>query len=91
MTIGMLALGVSPADIVPIAASAVRELATVEASDVAVVSGAARVTVRYSGEDDDQARGVASHTVTALQQSATVLTWLVTRRAGGRWMPVSPA
>jgi hypothetical protein len=91
MTIGTVTPGISPARIVPLAAAAARQLTTVEASDVAVVSGAARVTVRFSGEDDAHARRVALHTVTQLRVSATVSTWLVTRRDGGRWMPVSPA
>lgn len=91
MTVGTLVPGVAPGRIVPLAAAAARELTTVEASDVAVVSGAARVTVRFTGEDDTQARQVATHTVRVLRESATVVTWLVTRRDGGRWMPVSPA
>lgn len=91
MTVGMLVPGVSPAHIVPTAAATVRELATVEASDLAVVSGSARVTVRFTGDDDDHALRVAAHAVAGLRRSAQVITWFVTRRDGGRWSPVSPA
>ncbi len=89
MTVGMLAQGVSPARIVPSAAAVVRELATVEASDLAVVGGCARVTVRFTGDDDDHAQRVAAHAVAGLRRSAQVVTWFVTRRDGGRWNPVS--
>lgn len=91
MVIGNLKPGVSPAKIVPMAASATRELTTVEASDVAVVSGAARVTVRFTGEDDAHARQVARHTVDVMRTTAVIVTSQLTRRDGGRWFPVIPA
>jgi len=91
MTIGTLAFGVAPASIVPKAAAAARQLTTVEAADVAVVNGAARVTIRFTGDDNNQARRVATHTVLELGRHAVISIALVTRRDGGRWTLVSPA
>jgi hypothetical protein len=88
MTIGALAAGTPPETVVPRAADAVRTLATVEASDLAVVSGSARVTVRFTGEDDDGARRVAAHAVAELASAAEVVTSRITRRDGPRWSPV---
>lgn len=87
MTIGALAVGTAPASVVPAAAAAVRQLTTVEASDVAVVSGSARVTVRFTAEDETVQR-IAVHAVESTRTIAEVVTWRVTRRDGARWMPV---
>jgi len=91
MTVGVLAPGVAPARIVPITAAAVRQLTTVEAADIAVIRGAAHVTVRFTGDDDEHARQVAAHTVVELGQYAVVGAVRVTRRDGGSWLPVSRA
>ena len=87
MTIGALAAGTDPASVVPTAAAAVRELTTVEASDVAVVSGSARVTVRFTAEDDS-AQHIARCAIEGTRKIAEVVTWRVTRRDGARWVPV---
>jgi hypothetical protein len=76
---------------VPSAASAVAELTTVEAQDVAVVSGGPRVTVRFTGEDESDALAIARHAVEQTRTRAEVVSWLVTKRVGGRWYPVAPA
>jgi hypothetical protein len=69
-------------------ADAVAEVTTVEAADLAVVSGSARVTVRFTGDDDDHARLVSGRALTGLASTARAVTWRITRRDGGRWMPV---
>ncbi len=84
MTIGALASGVAPPQVLPAAARAVAELTTVEASDLAVVSGSPRVTVRFTAEDAT-AHDIAQHCVARTRQLADVSTWRVTRRVGGRW------
>ncbi len=91
MTIGALLPGTRPERVVPSATAAVRELTTVEAGDLAVVSGSARVTVRFTGDDDVHARIVADHGVTAMRRIAEVVACRITRRDGGTWSPVSPA
>ena len=88
MTIGALAAGTAPQSVVPAAAAAVRELTTVEASDVAVVSGSARVTVRFTADDETVGR-IAAHAVESTRTVAEVVAWRVTRRDGARWTPVS--
>ncbi len=90
MSIGALAAGTAPPTVVPAAAAAVAELATVEAQDLAVVSGGARVTVRFTGEDDEHALRIGRHAVERLRERAEVVSWRVTRRVGGRWYPVVP-
>jgi hypothetical protein len=90
MTIGALADGVRPEQVLPGAAAAIREVAIVEASDLAVVSASARVTIRFTGDDDPHANTVALHGVEGTRRLASVVTWRVTRRDGGRWNPVAP-
>ena len=90
MTIGVLAAGVGPEQVLPGAAAAIREVAIVEASDLAVVGGSARVTVRFTGDDDPHANRVALHGIEGTRLMASVVTWRVTRRDGGRWTPVAP-
>jgi hypothetical protein len=87
MTIGALATGTAPQRVMPDAADAVAELTTVEASDVAVVSGMPRVTVRFTAEDAT-AHQIARHCVERTRQLAEVATWRLTRRVGGRWYVV---
>lgn len=87
LTIGALAAGVSPQSVLPSIAAAVAERTVVEASDLAVVSASARVTVRYEAEDET-ARAVAEHAVARTRAVAEVVSWRVTRRVGGRWHPV---
>jgi hypothetical protein len=88
LTIGLLRAGIDPSTLVPSAATAARELTIVEASDLAVVSGSARITVRFMAEDAEIAAqiggSVAAHTGTL----AEVLRWAVTERVGGRWYTV---
>lgn len=86
MTIGALGPGTIPQSVLPAAARAVSELTTVEASDLAVVSKSARVTVRFTAEDET-ARRIAEHAVERTGAIAQVVTWRMTRRDGGRWLP----
>jgi hypothetical protein len=86
MTVGALVAGVSAETIVPRAAAAVRELTTVEASDLEVVSGAARVIVRFTGDDDAMAERVAEHTLARMKRAVAVNGWRITRRDGSRWI-----
>jgi hypothetical protein len=88
MTIGSLAVGTAPQSVLPAAARADGEVTTVEASDVAVVGGSARVTVRFTAEDETVNR-IALHAVESTRAIAQVVTWRVTRRNGSRWMPVA--
>jgi beta-phosphoglucomutase-like phosphatase (HAD superfamily) len=87
LEIGALAPGVSPDRVLPGAAGAAAELAELEASDLAVVSGAPRAVVRFAVTDPGLAEQVASHVVARTAQLAEVRLWSLTRRDHGRWVP----
>ncbi len=89
MTIGGLLPGVAAETILPRAAAIVREVATVEADDLEVVGGAARVIVRFTGDDDGAAERIAEHALAGMGVVATVSGLRVTRRTGSRWVPIA--
>lgn len=86
--IGLLRRGVRPETVLPAAVAAGRELATVEASDVSVVAGRARITVRFMADDDPSAGRVADHVCATTGALADLGEVTLTRRYGGRWYPV---
>jgi len=86
MVIGALKPGVNPGAVLPLAAAAGRELVTVEASDLAVVAGEARITVRFTADELEIARQVGAHIVAVTDQSARVLRSAVTERVKNRWV-----
>ena len=88
LTIGGLRPGVRPESVAPAAAAAAAELTMVEASDIAIVAGAARITVRYMADDAEIALQVAEHTAAAANGAAAVQTWKVTERVGGTWVRI---
>ena len=69
----------------PAAADAVAERTVVEASSLDVVSGEARVTVRFTADGVDEAIPVAEHAVARLRGLAQTGSWRLTERVGGRW------
>ncbi|WP_075741308.1 MULTISPECIES: hypothetical protein [Actinoalloteichus] len=85
MTIGMLRPGVAPERVVPTAAEAAAEFATVEASAVDVVAGEARVTVRFTAGDQQIARQIGDHVVSATAAVAETRAWTLTHRTRGQW------
>ena len=85
MTIGALRPGVAPDSVLPTAADAAGELTTVEASDLSVVAGSARITVRFTADDAASALKVGRHVVTATKGVAEPLSSAVTERVKGRW------
>ncbi|BDZ47241.1 hypothetical protein [Naasia aerilata] len=88
LAIGALAPGVRPAEVLPAAADAAAALTTLEASSVNVVRGEARMTVRFTAEDDDIAVQVADHVRAVTGELAEVVDVRVTRQASGRWTTV---
>ena len=88
MIIGAVRPGVSPAAILPTAKSAAAELTMVEAADLAVVSGEARVTIRFESDDAELANQIAEHVVATTRQSVDVPVFTVTERGRGRWFSV---
>lgn len=85
MTIGALRPGVAPASVAPAASDAAAQLTTVEASDVAVVAGAARLTVRFTADDAELARQISEHVAATTDAVAQVTGWKLTERVGARW------
>jgi hypothetical protein len=90
IAVGALRRGVAPQSVLPAAASAAQALTTLEASELSVVRGAPRITVRFACDDDAAAVSVARQVTEAARQVVEVATWQVTRRDGGKWYPVRP-
>ncbi len=88
LTIGALRPGVSPDTVLPAAAEAVAEVTTLEASSVAVVRGEARITVRFTADEDELAWQIALHAAAVTGRLAEVLDIRVTRRSQQKWLTV---
>jgi hypothetical protein len=88
MSVGDLQPGARPDAVLPAAARAAAELTTVEASDLAVVAGQARATVRFTADHSDLALAIGQHVVQQTRLVADPVTWQVTERVKGRWLPV---
>jgi hypothetical protein len=85
LAVGTLRPGVDPTAVLPAAAGAARALTTVEASDVGVVAGQARITVRFVAADDDAAHAVADAVRARVEDLAATSGGRLTRRQGNRW------
>ncbi|MBG6238574.1 hypothetical protein IWX78_001546 [Mycetocola sp. CAN_C7] len=90
VTIGALHPGVQPEEVLPFAAAAAEKWAVVEASDLAVVRGSARIIVRFTAEDTAAGWRIGRTVVDDLSAVAEPVVWTVTLRDGGRWYPVHP-
>ncbi|WP_022887046.1 hypothetical protein [Glaciibacter superstes] len=88
LTIGALRPGVAPDAVLPAAAAAAAELTTVEASDVTVASGMARMIVRFTADDAELAVQIGRHVAQMTDAVAEPLAWRVTERVRSRWLPV---
>jgi hypothetical protein len=88
MTMGALRPGVSPAAVLPAAKAAAGELTMVEAADVSVVAGSARIVIRFESDDAELATQIAEHVVATTRGSVDVPEFTVTQRARGRWFRV---
>ncbi|WP_232819229.1 hypothetical protein [Homoserinimonas sp. OAct 916] len=89
LSIGALRPGVAPPDVLPAAGAAAAEVTELEASELSVVAGEARITVRFSADDAELAEQVAAHVGQATARLAAVVTARLTERVGARWYPVS--
>ena len=81
--------GIRPDALLPAAASAVRARTTVEAYDLAVVRGAARINVRFLSADNGAAESIAGDVHRAVGALAAIASPELERRYGPRWHPVS--
>ena len=80
--IGLLQPGVAAPDVLPQAVAVAEAMTTVEAHDVAVVRGQARITVRFQADDDQTARRVGWAVLARLDELADISGRSVTRRFG---------
>jgi uncharacterized protein (DUF433 family) len=85
MIVGTLELGVKPEEILPTLTKAVADFTNVEASDLAVVAGTPRVTVRFTADTDEAAFLIAEQGIDGTRVSVEPIAWQVTRRVQGRW------
>ena len=72
----------------PAAKAAAGELTMVEAADLTVVSGSARIVIRFESDDAELANQIAEHVVATTRQSVDVPVFTVTERGRGRWFSV---
>lgn len=86
-SVGLLRPGTVAPDVLPQAVATARALTTVEAFDVGVVRGAARVTVRFQADDDRSARRIGWAVLERLDELAEISDGHLTRRYGNRWYP----
>jgi hypothetical protein len=87
LAVGLLRPGADPEAVLPAAAAAARALTTVEAYDVGVVRGEARVTVRFLADTDAAAHTVADAVEAGVRAHAATSGGRLTRRWGARWHP----
>ena len=86
--------GHRPAEVVDVAAGAVRRHAHLDKPDLVVEDGLAWVTVRFSidptgrAEEDSRARGVATRVEAEVDRVAVVQRVRISRRAGRDWLIV---
>ena len=87
--IGALRPGVKAAALLPTLTTDARTLAVVEASSVDIVRGAPRITIRFTGEDDADARSIALGIFGLAAESAELSDLELTRRSKNLWIPVA--
>ncbi|CAD6007070.1 hypothetical protein [Agreia sp. COWG] len=87
--IGQLRPGVSASGLMPQLSADARTLAIVEASSIAVVRGEARVIIRFTGDDDPDARSIALGIFGLASELAVLSSPQLTRRVKNRWVAVA--
>jgi hypothetical protein len=87
LAVGLLRPGADPEAVLPAAADAARTLTTVEAYDLGVVRGEARITVRFLADTDAAAHAVADAVEAGVRAHAATSDGRLTRRWGARWRP----
>lgn len=85
MIVGPLELGVKPETVLPTLTQAIADYTLVEASDIAVVGGEPRVTVRFTADTDEAAFLIAEQGIDGARVSAQPIAWQITRQVHGRW------
>ena len=86
LIVGAIAPGVAPSRVLPTARDAAQTLTVVEASDVQVVAGEARLIVRFAAESREIAMQIGGHVASTVSTIATVASWRVTERVKSAWL-----
>ena len=86
VTLVVGALRGAPDAVLPAARAAASDLAVLEASDLQVVRGEARVVVRFTADDSELAAQVAEHVASVTATAAEITGWRLTERVGGTWV-----
>ena len=88
LTVSVLKAGHDPGDVESAAWDAVRRTTVLEAFQVDVVRGEPRVTVRFTGSDDAEARGVHARVVETIGSVAQIERAWPAIVVGGRSVPI---
>jgi hypothetical protein len=72
--------------VLPAARAAAAEVAVLEAADLQIVRGEARIVVRFTADDRELAEQAARHVASGTALAAEVDGWRLTERSGGRWV-----
>ena len=88
LTVSTLKAGHDPGDVESAARDAVRRTTVLEAFQVDVVRGEPRVTVRFTGSDDAEARGVHAHLVEAIGSVSQIERVWLAMVVAGRSVPI---
>lgn len=91
LTIGGLRPGHGPDAVEAAARRAVTATTVLESFQVDVVRGEPRVTVRFTGADDAEAREVHARVRSAVDEAAAVPRAVVAKVVSGRSVPILPA
>lgn len=88
LPIGDLHPGHGPEEVMNSAVAAVSSIATVEHTDIQILSGVPQIVVRFHIDEDDEARSVADAMHDAVSRVATTDTGRLLLRRSGRWVPI---
>ncbi|MBE6475839.1 MAG: FMN-dependent dehydrogenase [Actinomyces succiniciruminis] len=89
LTVANLLPGHGPQDVEAAARAAVTASTTLEAFQIDVVRGQPRVTIRFTGADDADARAVHRRTVAGVRRAAVVPAQVLAKVVGGRSVPIA--
>ena len=87
LPIGDLHPGHGPEEVMDSAVAAVSSIATVEHTDIQILSSVPQIVVRFSLDDDGDAHMVADAMHDAVSRVATTGPGRLLLRRGGRWVP----
>lgn len=88
LPIGDVHPGHSPEEVMDSAVAAVSSIATVEHTDIQILSGVPQIVVRFHLDDDAGARLVADAMEEAVSRVATTGAGRLLLRRGGRWVRI---